>query len=202
MTKTQMVNRISGEIFILIPLFLIAWYLSWFYSVSAGMLAFIGGKFAYHITAPMHFGGGWKGDLKCFCVTYGIGLFVYGFITWSLAIIFPIFIANQPMLPVLLGAIVGYVNSHVGDERHEIKALRKRLFEYETKPPFKCVTASAEEIAIRGRLKGLDDKAIEFITKAHRIKYYRKPLLGFYETDDTEEKVYKRKQRYTKQLEA
>lgn|GEM_PF-5074656 len=171
-----------GECILYIPLVAIAGVTGLAAPVALAMVTFFICKWVYEVKGYFHL----EKNGACAALSYGVFLGI-GLIDAGLGTVSPL-MGNQPMVAVLLAVVASWAYALAGDAQFEM-----------TKTPFKCATATPEEIRERGIRRGLKDEDIEFLIRAHRTRGYRKVLAA--ELGIEENSVKDRKRRLTAAVE-
>jgi len=181
-------EKLTGEFVLLIPLFLLTAVLGIFPAAGISMLIFFLCKWAYDKTPASHLHLDKTG---CAVASYGVFLAV-GLIYSGLTLTSP-YMKNQPMVIIVLTIAATWVWAAAGDIQYSFVTLQHELSAFKNKPPFKCATATAEEISARCLELGKSDEYAEFMIAVYRSGKTQKEIAADYGLAAATVKEYKRK---------
>jgi hypothetical protein len=168
MTRAQ-AEQLTGEIVFYVPLFALAVISGIKWPVFSSMLTFSTCKWAYNTKIHFHFEKSQAGNIKCVALTYGT-FFIIAIMTLGFGA-FSTYLANQPMIPILLAIGATLLYAYAGDiqaDYYGYKAIAERPVD--PPKPFKCKTATEQELRVRCRERGIKIEDEDFIVRASLTK--------------------------------
>ena len=123
MAKSKVIEQVTGELILYIPLVLLAAISGMTWAVLSSMTVFFICKFQYNPKESFHFDEGIKGDISCFALSYGTFVSI-GLLTLGLGVVTP-YMQNQPMIPVILSIGLTWVWAIMGDIKYNYNSAKQ-----------------------------------------------------------------------------
>jgi len=187
-------EQLTGEILLLAPLLLILVVLRIFIPSIMAMVVFFACKWAYDKKTESHLH---IGKAQCAIASYGIFIII-GLICAGLSVASP-YMQNQPMMQIILAIAATWAWAAAGDIQYSYSEAQRELKQFKDKPPFRCETATADEIRARCIERGKTDEYADFLIAVHRSGKTQKEIASEHGIAPATVKEYKRKR--TRELE-